>query len=66
MMPSVSLAKDLSLFLEENGIIVPFIQYPVRTGTYIVRIAVSVSHTNDQTEELLGILKKWIAKNGKN
>jgi 7-keto-8-aminopelargonate synthetase-like enzyme len=66
MMPTFGMAKDLSLFLEDNGIIVPFIHYPVRTETYIVRIAVSVSHTNDQTEELLSILKKWKEKYGKN
>ena len=52
-------ARDLALFLEGNGIIVPFIHYPVRTETYIVRIAVSVNHTNEQTEELLDMLKKW-------
>jgi 7-keto-8-aminopelargonate synthetase-like enzyme len=66
MLPSADMAKGLSLYMEENGIIVPYIHYPVRTETYIVRIAVSVTHTIDQTEELLVTLKKWKEKYGKN
>lgn len=66
MFPSSDQARNLSLFLEDNGIIVPFIHYPVRTGLYIVRIAVSVSHTKVQTEELLNLLKKWKKEYGKN
>lgn len=65
MVPSIDIAKALSLFLEENGIIVPYIHYPARTETFIVRISVSVTHTNDQIEELLDTLKKWKEKNGK-
>jgi len=59
-------ARDLSLFLEGKGIIVPFIHYPVKTESCIVRITVSVNHTSEQTEELLDMLKKWKEKNGKN
>jgi 7-keto-8-aminopelargonate synthetase-like enzyme len=65
MVPSLSMARSLSLFLEENGIIVPYINYPVRTETFIVRISVSVTHTIEQTEELLNALKKWKEKYGK-
>jgi 7-keto-8-aminopelargonate synthetase-like enzyme len=66
MFSASDMARNLSLFLEDYGIIVPFIHYPVRTGLYIVRIAVSVSHTEVQTEELLKLLKKWKEEYGKN
>jgi 7-keto-8-aminopelargonate synthetase-like enzyme len=66
MLPSAEMAKGLSLYLEVNGIIAPYIHYPVRTESFIVRIAVSVTHTIDQTEELLGKLKKWKERYGKN
>ncbi len=52
-------AKELSDFLKENGIIVPFITYPVRMNKFLVRITVSAGHTDDQIEELLYYLKKW-------
>ena len=55
-------ARDLSLFLEENGVIVPFMNYPVRKEMHQVRIAVSVSHTEDQVSQLLELLKKWKTK----
>ncbi len=58
MFESPASAQGLSMFLEENGIVVPFIHYPVRTAAYIVRIAVSVNHTSEQAEELLDTLKK--------
>jgi 7-keto-8-aminopelargonate synthetase-like enzyme len=57
-------AKDLSLFLENNGIIVPFMNYPVKQTKYILRISVSASHTADQLELLLEMLNKWKDKNG--
>lgn len=53
------IAKKLSLFLEENGIIVPFMNYPSKSEMYMLRVAVSVSHLEEQTESLLEILKKW-------
>jgi len=55
-------AKNLSSYLEENGIIAPFMNYPVMQELHMVRIAVSFSHTDDQTGALLDLLKKWIEK----
>lgn len=52
-------AKGLSQHLEENSIIVPSINYPVKMAQFIVRITASASHTKDQIERLLHILKKW-------
>jgi 7-keto-8-aminopelargonate synthetase-like enzyme len=52
-------ARGLSDFLKENGIIVPFITYPVRMNKFLVRITVSAGHTNDQIDELMFYLKKW-------
>ena len=57
-------AKELSLFLEKNGIIVPFINYPVKQKKYILRIAISASHTAEQTGELLEKLTLWKDKYG--
>ncbi len=59
MLNEIDRAKDLSFFLEKNGIIVPFINYPVKHSTFMVRITVSESHTDEQTEILCNILKKW-------
>lgn len=56
-------ARDLSHFLEENGVIVPYMNYPVRKEMHQVRIAVSVSHTEEQVSQLLELLKKWKTKN---
>ena len=64
MLSELSRAKDLSLFLESNGIIVPFINYPVKQKKYILRIAVSITHTGAQIEELLENLTKWKDKYG--
>ena len=62
---SLAMAKDLSLFLENNGFIVPYINYPVRMEKYILRLTVSVNHTEDQAEELCNLLKKWKEDYGK-
>ncbi len=62
----LSRAKDLSLFLESNRIIAPFMNYPVKLKGHMIRIAVSASHTVDQIEKLLKMLKKWRDKNGTN
>ncbi len=59
-------ANDLSRYLEENGIIVPSINYPVKMDQFIVRITASTSHTKDQIEKLLRILKKWRDNHGTN
>ncbi|HBL77344.1 MAG: hypothetical protein A2W90_21765 [Bacteroidetes bacterium GWF2_42_66] len=66
MLTELSKAKDLSLFLENNGIIAPFMNYPVKLKGYMIRITVSASHTVDQIETLLKMLKKWRDKNGTN
>jgi 7-keto-8-aminopelargonate synthetase-like enzyme len=55
-------AENLSLFLEENGFIVPCMNYPAREQVHQVRIAVSVNHTSDQIERLLELLKQWKEK----
>ena len=55
-------AKSLSSYLEENGVIAPFMNYPVKQELHLVRIAVSFSHTDDQIGILLRLLKKWKAK----
>jgi 7-keto-8-aminopelargonate synthetase-like enzyme len=57
-------AKSLSSFLENNGIIVPFINYPVKQATFMVRITISASHCTDQTNHLLEKLKEWREKHG--
>jgi len=59
-------AKSLSTYLEENGIIAPFINYPARQEIHLIRIAVCANHTNDQIEILLEMLKKWRDKNERN
>ena len=64
MFSALAKAKDLSLFLENNGIIVPFMNYPVKQTKYMLRISVSASHTTDQLELLLEMLNKWKDKNG--
>jgi 7-keto-8-aminopelargonate synthetase-like enzyme len=66
MLSTLARAKDLSLFMENNGIIVPFINYPIKQEKFIVRITVSVNHTTGQAGKLLEILKKWKDKNGTN
>jgi 7-keto-8-aminopelargonate synthetase-like enzyme len=64
MFPVQATAKNLSLFLEKNGIIVPFMNYPVKQTKYMIRISVSAIHTTDQIELLLELLNKWKNKNG--
>jgi 7-keto-8-aminopelargonate synthetase-like enzyme len=55
-------AKSFSSYLEENGVIAPFMNYPVRQELHIIRIAVSYSHSDDQIGILLELLKKWKEK----
>jgi len=66
MLSDLARAKDLSLFMEKNGIIVPFINYPVRQEKYLLRIAVSVTHTSEQIDVLVRNLTKWKDKYGTN
>jgi 7-keto-8-aminopelargonate synthetase-like enzyme len=57
-------AKSISLYLGDNGIIVPFMNYPVRHELHMIRITVSAAHTAGQSEVLLNLLKKWKLKYG--
>jgi 7-keto-8-aminopelargonate synthetase-like enzyme len=59
-------AMALSGFLEENLIIVPAVNYPVKIDKFIVRATVSASHTNTQIDKLLDTLKTWRSSNGIN
>lgn len=52
-------AAALSEYLYEKGIIAPAVNYPVKTGRYIVRITVSAAHTEAHLETLAGKLKKY-------
>jgi len=58
-------ARKLSAYLEDNGIIVPFIDYPVKQAGALIRISVSATHTAGQVERLIGQLRKWKQKQGK-
>jgi len=58
-------ANHLSAFLEENRIIAPSINYPVKMEKFIVRVTVSASHTEEQIENLIGVLTSWQEKHGK-
>jgi 7-keto-8-aminopelargonate synthetase-like enzyme len=53
-------AINLSGFLKANRIIAPFVSYPVKTNSFIVRITVSSAHTDQQIDELLSVLGQWI------
>jgi 7-keto-8-aminopelargonate synthetase-like enzyme len=66
MFTSQKNAKNISDFLKENYIIVPYITYPLKMNKFIVRITVSAIHTKAQIEELLVVLKQWRKKNGSN
>jgi 7-keto-8-aminopelargonate synthetase-like enzyme len=57
--PTSGDAKNLNLFLEENGVIVPFMNYPSKNEMHLLRIAVTLNHTEDQTDFLLKLLRKW-------
>lgn len=65
LMPSPEAASDLSAYLEENGIIVPSMNYPSMRDCSLLRIAVSAGHTDDQIEKLLKTMKNWKINNGK-
>lgn len=57
-------ARRLSLYLEENGIIAPFVSYPVRQELHMIRITVSAAHSAQQSEVLVSMLNNWKLKNG--
>ena len=65
IMSSPERAKKLSLFLEDNRIIVPHLNYPSNREMNILRIAVTANHSDVQINKLLINLKKWIKKYGK-
>lgn len=65
IMSSAERAKSLSSFLEKNGIIVPFMNYPSRNEMYILRIALTANHSSAPISSLTANLNKWIIKNGK-
>jgi len=60
----LSKAEGLSLFLKNNRVIAPFMNYPVKMKGHMIRITVSAGHTDAQIENLLILLKKWRDKNG--
>ncbi|TFH46298.1 MAG: pyridoxal phosphate-dependent aminotransferase family protein [Bacteroidia bacterium] len=57
-------ARGLSLFLEENGVIAPLMNYPVKVKMHQIRITVSANHTTGQAELLIDLLKQWKIKYG--
>jgi len=57
-------ASGLSGFLEEQGIIAPFMNYPVKVEMHQIRITVSAIHTNGQIEFLSDMLHQWKKKYG--
>lgn len=65
VMPDQDRGKNLSLFLENNGIIVPYMNYPSNREIFILRMAITASHSHGQIKKLLSYLKKWIKENGK-
>ena len=64
MLSSFEKASELSGFMENNGIIIPCVNYPVKHLKPMVRITVTANHTNQQAELLLELLKKWRDKKG--
>lgn len=57
-------ASGLSRFLEEQGIIAPFMNYPVKVEMHQIRITVSAIHTTGQIDFLLDMLHQWKKNNG--
>ena len=52
-------ARSLSSYLEESGFIVPYMNYPSEQQEYMIRIAVSVLHSEEQISDLSDVLDKW-------
>ena len=65
VMPDQERGNKLSLFLENNGIIVPYMNYPSNREMFILRMALTANHSDAQIKKLLINLKKWIKENGK-
>lgn len=57
-------AQNLSAFLLENGLWVPFMNYPVHQSGFLLRMALSLLHTGEHIDRLLTALKHWSRKEG--
>ena len=53
-------ALSLNRWLDEHGIIVPYMNYPSAHEQYMLRLAVTAIHEMSRIDELLDRLKKWI------
>jgi len=62
----IELNSGIGNYIRSNGIIFPFINYPVRQKKYLLRIAVTITHTSEQMKELVENLTKWKEKHGTN
>jgi len=54
-------ALSLNRWLDEQGIIVPYMNYPSAHEQYMLRLAVTAIHEMSRIDELLDRLKKWIS-----
>jgi 7-keto-8-aminopelargonate synthetase-like enzyme len=54
--------RRLAEYLLKNGIWVPFMNYPVKQAGYLLRIALSVHHTESHIDRLLTLLGGWKRK----
>ncbi|TDO04000.1 aminotransferase class I/II-fold pyridoxal phosphate-dependent enzyme [Sunxiuqinia elliptica] len=59
-------AQQLSNFLKANQIIAPVVNYPVKADQAILRLALSIDHSEEQLDYLLSTLKKWKEHHGRN
>lgn len=55
-------ARHLAEFLFENGIWAPYMNYPVKHAGYLIRIALSLHHTESHIDQLLTLLSRWKMK----
>ncbi len=56
--------EAISKYLLQNFIIAPSVNYPVKTGKFVLRITLSSNHDAGQIENLLLKLKKWRDRHG--
>jgi 7-keto-8-aminopelargonate synthetase-like enzyme len=56
---SQTTARELAAFLEQEGIIAPFMDYPGNHSTSMIRISLSLLHTPQQITNLLERLDTW-------
>lgn len=50
---------QLSEFLRQQQIEVPYFDYPVKTGRYLLRMTFALNHTEQQLTYLFDIMKQW-------